>query len=313
MSSHCFHRIEPPTALSYFSSAFSLGLSVAITLGNISIILAIVKDPYGKLRTPFAFFLVNAAVSDIAVGVLAMPVSFVLHYMEAERKIGHTSTLLLHITYFISASASLASIAAMAIDRYFTLTSITVRRRVITPRTCIVLSLLIWALAIGFTGFYFVTGFILLLYIYVCSSLIFSFGITLLTYLRVLSQMRRISNCLRQQGRMTVDDKKMNHAILREKKVTNVFISLLIMSIGIYFPVFILTNLLQFCLTCHCNAMHIFRDLVFLLTSTASATNPVICLLKMSIIRKSLFAAVKCRRRNSSVEPSNEAGHSHIA
>ena len=301
MTSHCVPGTKPPSELSFFTSAFSLVLSATITVGNVLIILAILKDPYGKLRNPFAFFLVNAAISDFTVGVLAMPVSFIIHYMEGQRQISHTYTIILHMTYFVSASASLSSIAAMAIDRYLALTSITVRQSILTRKNCIFVSFLIWIFAIGFSGFYFLTGFVTLLFIYVYVSLILSFGITLLTYLNVLCRMRRTLKFLKQQGEMTTRGNR-DCSSFREKKVTEVFFSLLITYIGIYLPALVLINLLKFCSPCHCNIIHVSRDVAFLLISAASATNPMVCLLKMPIIRKSLMEIVKCRRRRSTVE-----------
>lgn len=311
MSDRCFPGTVPPTSLPYISMAISLLLFVIITLGNLSIILAVIKDPLRTLRNPFAFFLANAAVSDFVVGAVAMPVSVIFHYLESQNRINQTCIYILHLTYFISATASLVSIVAMAIDRYFTLISITAKPRKLHRRECVALSSLIWMLAIGFSGFYFLAGFVTLVYVYVNISLVSSFGITLLTYLKVLSRMRETTNALKRRGLATGYDKK-DRAVLREKKVTSVFMSLLFAYIGVYFPTFILINLLQFCLSCSCPTRHVFRDLVFLFVSAASATNPIICLLKMPVLRKSLIAIAKCKDRRLSSQSSHDSAMKQI-
>lgn len=305
MTDPCFPGTTAPAELSYFSSIISMFLCIVITVGNFAIILVMYRDPLRKLRNPFAFFLANAAVSDFVVGAFAMPISVIFHLLEANNQINETYIYMLHLSYFISASASLVSIAAMAVDRYVAVISITAACRKLSRRHCLALSTMIWLLAIGFSGFYFLAGFVTLLFIFVIFSLVTSFGVTLLTYIRVLSRMRKTSKALKSRGG-TVKLNKEDRAVLREKKVTSAFMALLFSFMGIYLPTFILINLLQFCLTCSCKSRHVFRDLVFLLVSAASATNPIVCLSKMPVLRKSLSAVVKCKRRSAVSQSSSE-------
>ena len=296
MADPCFPGSVAPIQLSYFTSGFSALLSITITVGNVLIILAVIKDPLKKLRTPFAFFLVNAAVSDFAVGAIAMPVSTIFHYKEAKREINIVFIYILHLTYFISATASLASIAAMAIDRHQTLISLRATRRKLSPRTCILISTFIWIAAFGFSGFYFLLGFVSLALIYVNIALVSSFGITLLTYLKVMRRMRRTTKTLRETGETTPNQAKANRATMRENRVTKVFMSMLFAYLCIYLPTVICSFFLQFCLSCSCSIRHVFRDMVFVLVSAGSATNPIVCFLKMKVIRQSLYVIVTKRR-----------------
>ena len=298
MPDPCFPGSIAPTQLSYFTSGISALLAIIITIGNALIICTVAKDPLKKLRNPFAFFLVNAAVSDFAVGVVAMPVSAVFHYKEAHRKINRTFIYILHLTYFISATASLVSMAAMAIDRYLKLVSFTANRNGLTLRRSIFISSLIWILAFGFSGFYFLTGYVTLVLIYVNTSLISSFGITLVTYVKVIRQMHETRKSMRAGTNLTPKTKKSDRAILRENKVTKVFMAMLLAFLCVYFPTTVFSYTLQFCMSCSCDVRHVLRDLAFLLVSAASATNPVICLWKMPTIRKSIYAILKCRKKN---------------
>ena len=287
MADPCFPGSVAPVELSYFSSAVSLCLAVIITTTNASVIIAVAKDPLKKLRSPFAFFLANAAISDCVVGAFAMPISTVFHYREAERKINPEFIYILHLSYFISATASLASMVAMAIDRHNSLVSIRVRRPKLPLRYCITVSSLVWIVAFGFSGFYFLTGFVTLVLVYVNIAFVSSFGITLITYVKVIRKMRKTTRVLNENK---ANNERGCRAALRENKVTKVFMSMLLAFLSVYFPTFIFIYLLQFCLSCPCSTRHVFRDLVFLLVSAGSATNPIVCIMKMPVLRQSIYA-----------------------
>ena len=296
----CFPGSTPPAVLSYFSSAVSLCLSLIITIGNASIILTVAKDPLKKLRTPFAFFLANAAISDVAVGAIAMPVSVIFHYKEAQREINTAFVYILHLSYFISATASLASIAAMAIDRHKTLVSMRVSRRKLPLRYCVTVSILVWAVAFGFSGFYFLTGFVTLAFIYVNIAVVSTIGITLVTYFKVIRKMRCM---LITPSESKENVPRVQHATLKENQVTNVFMWMLLAFLCVYLPTLICSYLLQFSLSSPCSIRHVLRDFVFLCVSAGSASNSIVCLVKMPIIRKSLCAIVK--REDQSTQSSS--------
>jgi len=57
-------------------------ISVFAIVGNSLIIVLVIKDPLNKLRSPFNYFLVNLAVSDLIIGVVTMPISFYVHYED---------------------------------------------------------------------------------------------------------------------------------------------------------------------------------------------------------------------------------------
>lgn len=201
MKDPCFPGSWAPVLLSYFTAALSGLLAVFITAGNLLIVVAIVKDPHHRLRTPFAYFLANLAVSDLIVGVLLMPVSVMFHTMEAQREIDNTYVYIVHMTFFISLSASLFSMAAMCFDRYYTVVSISRNARRFTKGRCIAISVAIWILSIGFTGLYFLLGYISLVTIYINLSLVSIFGITLLTYVKIMRTLKRISSVINHRQR----------------------------------------------------------------------------------------------------------------
>ncbi|XP_065057861.1 octopamine receptor beta-2R-like [Rhopilema esculentum] len=320
MADPCFPGSDAPYQLAYFTSSVSAMLTILITTGNFLIIFAIAKDPLKKLRNPFAFFLANAAASDLMVGVVAMPVSTVFHYMEAKRSINRTLVYILHLTYFVSASASLFSMAAMTIDRYYALMSLSSKRRNLSRRKCIIISALIWITAVSFSGFYFLLGFVTLLLVYVNISLCTVFGMTLVTYLKVIRRMHHLTSTLQDPNGTAVnsEERQDNMAspskgnLNREQKVTTVFMSIMIAFISIYTPAMIFIYILQFCFACSCNTRHIFRDLAFLFVTFCSATNPLICLVRFRVIKKSAIILLKCWKRSAKTDGSLD-GEDHTS
>ena len=69
------------------------------------IITSFIKDPYRELRTPFNFFAINLAISDLIVGCITEPLSIVVHVQELAanntNQIAHLRTAL-HYFYFVS-------------------------------------------------------------------------------------------------------------------------------------------------------------------------------------------------------------------
>ena len=199
MADPCFPGTWAPVPLSYFTTVMSVILTIVITTGNFLIVVAIVKDPHKKLRKPFAYFLANLALSDVFVGIIAMPVSIVFHYLEANRRINITTIYIVHITYFLSLSASLFSMTAMCFDRYYAFVSLSTNRRQFTKSRCITISIGIWVLAAAFTGFYFLFGYVTLVVIYAHVSFVCIFGITLLTYLKIMKNMKKVSRVINRR------------------------------------------------------------------------------------------------------------------
>lgn len=211
MKDLCFPGTFPPVLLSHSTMVMSAFLTVFVTAGNALIIAAIAKDPRKQLRNPFAYFLANLAFSDLMVGVIAMPVSIMFHAMEAKRSINSTNVYIVHITFFLSQAASLFSMAAMCFDRYYTVLSLSNDQRRFTRYRCARISMGIWLLSIAFTCLYIFTGYITLSAIYLNVSFVSIFGITLLTYIKIMRRMKSISAALNNRSRKsTAADGDMN-------------------------------------------------------------------------------------------------------
>ena len=120
-SSMC-SNIGPPKALSYFTASFSVFLIILIIPGNFLVCLAIIKDPFRNLKTPFNYFLLSLATTDLVVGTIMDPVSVAFHTSEA-LQLDIVDIKILHILYFILRTASILTLMAPTVDRYVAVSS----------------------------------------------------------------------------------------------------------------------------------------------------------------------------------------------
>ena len=91
-------NIGPPKALSYFTASFSAFLIILTIPGNFLVCLAIIKDPFRNLKTPFNYFLLSLAVIDLVVGTI---VSCFSHQRRASTKHRRYQNLAHFILYFV--------------------------------------------------------------------------------------------------------------------------------------------------------------------------------------------------------------------
>ena len=71
-----------PTALSFFTGTVSVFLAIATIPGNFLVCLAVLKDPFHELRTPFNYLLFSLAAADLIVGIVMDPISAAFHFGE---------------------------------------------------------------------------------------------------------------------------------------------------------------------------------------------------------------------------------------
>ena len=137
-----------------FTCVVSAVLAIVAIIGNTSIVAAVIKDPLKKLHTPFNYFLVNLAVSDLIIGVITMPVSTYLHYTEYMDSLEIVVVKTLHMSYFISATSSLLSLIALSLDRLIAITYATKYRKYMRFRRCLLVSAVIWIISLSIPFIY---------------------------------------------------------------------------------------------------------------------------------------------------------------
>ncbi|XP_057304030.1 melanocortin receptor 5-like [Hydractinia symbiolongicarpus] len=284
-------NVWAPTGLSIFTATSSAIFAIIASLGNMLIVVVVIKDPLKKLRSPFLYFVVNLAVSDLIVGMVTMPISVYTHITEALVILEKYPLLrrTLHLSFFISVSASILNLMALSIDRYITITFPLKHKKYLCWKRCWAISAGIWLFSLTVPFAYIKIGFIDYLLVFTNYGIILTFIILVITYVRIYRFLRIQTAKMKKQLRITsssVEDSHLDRCMV-ERKVTRVFITILAIFIATYIPATIMIYILQYCKTCDCTFRHYLRDLQFLLISLNSCLNPFIYLLRFQPFQES--------------------------
>ena len=271
-----------PTELSYFTASCSFVLMVFATTGNVIVCLAVYKDPYKRLRTPFMFILVNLAITDLTVGAITMPLSVATHTLEglAVKKPEHAT--ISRMTYFISCTASILNLTAFCVDRYIAINWPIKYRRMLNAKVCLLVSISIWLSAIAISLLYFVTGYINYLFIFAHVAFVLASGIGIVTF----QLLRKLNTYSRERRAITNPVSKYSNK--SDKRVTKLFLVILFMFFLCYTPAIVMMYILKFCPKCDCTARHVLRDLQFLFIASNSAVNPFVCTIRLKPFRQAI-------------------------
>ena len=288
----CFPQVRAPEELSLFTCVVSAVLAIVTIIGNTSIVAAVIKDPLKKLHTPFNYFLVNLAVSDLIIGVITMPISTYVHYTEYTDTLEMVWVKTLHMSYFISATSSLLSLIALSLDRLIAITYAINYKRYMRFRRCLLVSVGIWIISLSIPFIYFEWNYIGYLMLFAHSAIIVGLAIMAVVHARVTKYIKAQSKTMIRNISKSAPAKSTESYELKElmfqKKVTRTFLIILGVFIGVYIPAVIMIYILHFCESCDCTFRHVLRDLQFLLISSNSCMNPFIYTLRVKSFRQSL-------------------------
>ena len=301
----CFPDVLPPKELSLFTCVISIIISFTAITINTFIIFIVIKDPLKKLHTPFNYFVVNLATSDLILGLVTMPISIYVHYEEYKgfNKIKWMQTL--HMTYFISATSSLLSIVILSLDRMIAISYAIKYRKYSRLRLCLIISGGMWAISLSFPLIYFkldYTGYLM----FFAHSAIASGAILLAVYKHASKYLRShriklISHISSSAPARAYEEFELKERRF-EKRIGRTLLIMCCAFIGVCTPAVILIYILQFSQCCDCTYRHVLQDLQFILISSNSCMNPLIYLLRIKTIRHSL-KIIFCKRLQASVGP----------
>ena len=312
--------VGAPEALSWFTVSISAVSMIITTVGNLLVCIAVYKNPLKNLRTPFMFILVNLAVIDLVVGCITLPISVTTHTLEAKKLKKTYQALILHMSYFISCTASILNLSALCVDRYLAV-SLPFRYRVLlTAKSCGIVAATIWTVAIATTMLYWVTGYIDFLFIYahVAISIAFIIGGFTLQINRKLHS--KLQDNQSKQPSASVDGnapRPVRHQPVpktlskAQLSVNRTFTSILACFIACYLPAIIMMYILKFCPDCDCMFRHALRDLNFLLIVSNSAINPFVCTIRLKPFRQAI-AAIFCRSQTGKGKDVTNVSFSNI-
>ena len=315
-------RTWSPSYLSLLTTIIVAVFCFIITLGNFMIITAVVIDPLKKLRTPFNYFVVNLAVADLIIGIVSMPVAIHFHVREYLRKKDDFIFIrnAFSTTLFISLTASLLCLIALSVDRYIAITFAVKYSSNLTWRKCWIGSFTIWLLSLSLPFIIFKTGYIKFLMIYINTAGVIA-GIILATVcIHINKFLRAQTHQMKEITRTTATDTKILEVkrTFQQKRVTRVFLWILVLFLVFYIPEAIIVCMLQFCKTCNCESTQIMKDINVYLLTVNSCMNPYVHALKnkhyrlalvelWTRIRKNLSTLWRfTTSRNNSISPAGE-------
>nr|QBL02585.1 biogenic amine-like GPCR [Tripedalia cystophora] len=283
-----------PTSLSYFTASFSGFLVLLVVAGNGFVMLAIARDPLKKLRSPFNYFLFNLALSDFTIGAITMPTSVKYHIQESYGQCKETVIALMHMSYFLSATTSVFSLAVLSIDRFCAIRWPIRYRRMVTAKRCALVCAAIWFTSAALTTFYLLIGYIRSLMVFIHTAVLVTLVILLLTYIQVYRAFRaQILELKRLKRASDAYTYNQLNTIRLEKKVTRAFLWILGCFIASYTPAIIMIYILETCTHCDCTLWHCLRDATFLIVSANSGMNPLVCAFRLKVFRRSIALAFK--------------------
>ena len=296
--------------LSFTTTALSLLLALVTIPGNFLVCLAVFKDPYKRLKTPFTFFVVNLAVSDLIVGMVVEPISVLIHFREGLSLSISKFIWLIHMSYFISCTASVLNLAALTVDRFTAISyPLQYRVRLSTQRANVIAGWVIWFVSCTLPFVYFKVGYLLYAFVFANTAVALTFLIFLFTYARVLRGVR--AQVLEWENLRDSSQTEENKARLRaaafEKNITQAFMVMLGLFLSCYTPSCVMIYIMNLCSSCSCYTIHVLRDLQFIFVLCSSALNPFLYAWRLPNFRKAFERIIRWRRINMEVAPRADA------
>ncbi|XP_028418024.1 neuromedin-U receptor 2-like [Dendronephthya gigantea] len=311
------HTTGAPSHLSFFTASISILLLVTNIPGNLLLILAVAFDPHKNLRSPFNYLMSNLAVADLIVGLVTGPLSVNYHIKEGlYGRLSIGEIRLFHMSYFVSCTASILSLASLATERYLAMRNPHNYRNKLTRKRILMTVILIWLVSFTLPFIYFEVGSITCAFILANTTVFLALGIRCVS-LTSAQKAKKKNNDLccvvskDHQDNSRHGDKTNKHNVISkandcrrdktvrmETKVTKMFLVVMAAVLGCYGPSAIFIYTMSFCETCSCEAFHWFRDLQFLFVLLNSSVN-FFCLVKVAKFRKAFATILRlpiCRK-----------------
>ena len=303
MTSFDCKGVQAPKAVSLFSACLAILLCIFITAGNFMIIWVIYKDPLKKLRTPFTYFIINLATADLIVGLVTCPiytVSLIQEYMEC---LNADLARLMHMTFFISCTASILSLIALSLDRSTSVLCPLKHSSYFAVNRCRLITLGIWVLSISISLIYLKIGFLYQMVVFAGAAIGISFIILLVTCFLVYKRTEQRNENRRRSRALSKDD-LLDIQTDERRVLTQAFLYVILFFILTYLPATIMIYLLEFFPSWDCIVRHWIRDLAIFFVLVNSSVNPVIYTIRLKNFRKSLKYLFLKKKRGDSIQSS---------
>ena len=280
--------VPASTTLSLFTAAVSGVVALVTVPCNILVCLVILRSPprLKKLRTPFTYFILNLALTDLLVGAATEPISVVYHLMEARSVSSPSLVRLLQVLYFLTCTVSVLSILALTLERFYAISKPFKYRQSVTNSRVFLASGMIWILSPGFITPYFVMGYRVFSLVFANVVILITLCTVIYAYFKIIKTIQRRKN-IRQdslQGLFIAN----RQVTLYEEKLTRTFTSILILFAICYVTPCLLIYTMNLCTKCSCDTIHWLRDSTFLAVTCNSAINPFLYAWRLPSFRHAL-------------------------
>ena len=312
----CFTVVPAPSELSLFTAIVMIAIAFLATTGNLIVVLTIIIDPMKQLHTPFNYFLLNLALSDLLLGALSMPVGAVAHFQEYfaganfKEKVDMKLFICMHVSVLISGTAGLLSLVSLSVDRLVAVTYPLKHKIIFTFRRCILICVCTWIFSILFPFLYFAWNYIGYVMFFMHAAIFVAFLIIVAVQYRITlfvkTHNREMIDAVSESASRTTVERMEMRNIIFQHKISRTYMMILFVFVGIYVPAVVMIYILHFCTTCDCTLRHVLRDVSFLLLSSNSCVNPFIYAIRLKKFRMSLCGLVSYLRQSSSEESSNQ-------
>ena len=279
--------VWPNHEISYTNACVSGFLAFITIPGNLLVFVVVLKNPNGKMRTPFNWFILSLGIADLLVGLVIEPLAVVVHVREA---FGFPLEyhVFLQPFYFTACTASVFSLGMLTIDRYIAITSPLQYRATLSNKRALISSVVIWIISIALPFLQRKIGFLWYFFVFGNAAVLVTFFVLVFAFVRVHLALRAQIRELEQMQGSSEENRARNNALKNEEKITRAFMLMLIVFCVCYTPSLLMIYLMNFCTTCSCQSIHWFRDLSFLFVVLNSCTNPFIYALRLPNFRESI-------------------------
>ena len=183
--------IQPPPELSFTTASIAIVFALTNIPGNTLIVLAVAMNPNKNLRTPFNWLVANLAIADLIVGIIAEPV---LSFYVMREGLGQSQppeeTKILHVTYFMSCTASILSLTSLAVERYLAVRKPNTYRANVTNKRILLTVVVIWLISFTLPYIYLHVGFPTYAFIFANASVAIAVPVICIAYTLIKRKVR---------------------------------------------------------------------------------------------------------------------------
>ena len=201
----------------------------------------------------------------------------------------------MHVSFFISCTASLLSLSALALDRYVAITYPLFYRSKLNAKRSLLVSAGVWTVSVSLSMIYFAVGYDKFRFVFANTAVVVTFVVLLFTNSKIFKFLRAQVKQWDNLHDNTEENLAKKQAIKWEKKITKTLVIVLMLFLAFYLPSCICIYIINFCANCNCVFIHWVRDIQFVLMLTNSEVNSFVYALRLDNFRRAFKNILTCR------------------